>query len=628
MTASNQAHPYRVCILAYSRIAGTVRDIISTLPDTGVEYIVLHSGLGEQQDACVREARRLGCEVFIAGPAGAALFASRYSYPLVSFRVRNTDYLSAIRTALDAGHKKIGITRYRTAHPLQLDLYSRLMQTQLKELVYDNVAQLYDIANTTDCDVLIGPAALQDAADAAGKPSLLVYAGREAIQEACRTAANLVRQLYDTRRSHLIAESVLNTAQLGIIITDKENRIEFFNRTMRTYTGLALHQVNGRLLPELFPNLPLDEFLKSGFMQKDSYHLINATMMRCVFRRLVVGSHAGGVLISFHPNPHNRKKDRKAQVPTVSPVYKLEKITAQSAAMNEVVRQCRSISPVQQAVTIIGPEGAGREELAHCLHNASTRAGKPCITLDCALLTDENVVDILYGYSHQEQQTEGLFFSASGGSLILKHISLACPRLLAILRTVLTGHPYFRPGMAAPILFDSLFYTVATADEYRQIPADLRRLLAIHIITLPALRERPEDIPILFSAYITQQLPERRQQQTEAMKHALNAYSWPGNIVELRSVSTRYTTLLKSAASHTARYRYSLLLKAIDEETLASDIISQYPALAERPPQDHAAFASGVQELRAVFGWSYEDVATQLGLSRTTLWRLLHQDKA
>lgn len=58
---------YRVCLLAYSRVAHVAREVVRELADSDIEYIILESGLADEQAACVEEARRLGCEVFIAG---------------------------------------------------------------------------------------------------------------------------------------------------------------------------------------------------------------------------------------------------------------------------------------------------------------------------------------------------------------------------------------------------------------------------------------------------------------------------------------------------------------------------------------------------------------------------------
>lgn len=624
MSFSADTRSFRICVLAYSRILHIVHDVIRQLPDTGVEYIVIEAGLADQ-DACVTRAIRQGCEIFVAGPAGATLFANHYSYPVIPFQVQDIDYLRAIRTALDQGYQHIGIMRYRHAAPLHLDVFQQLMKIRLTELVYDAIPQIYSIARKTQCDILIGPAAAQDAADAAGKASLLVYAGREAIRDACLAAGEQIKRIYAARRHRVITESLLGTTQLGIVIINTEQVIEFFNRTMQNYTGLTLHQVSGRTLTEIFPNLPLDTFLKSGLSQKDSYHVINGTMMRCVFSRITIGFHAGGVLLTFHPTPHNTKKDRKQQRYTIAPVYKLEKITAYSPVMSHLVQLCRHISPIEYATTLIGPAGCGGEELAHCLHNASRRSGNPCMTLDCSSTTDEQAVSTLYGRTQNGYTRSGLFFHAAGGSIIIIHPGLAGPRLLAILQEVLTKQQYISPENGEPVVLDILFYTVATDQEYRQLPIWLRRLLSIHCLTLPPLRDRPEDICELFVSYVHQQLPQKRHTHlSEHMTQLLTTYSWPGNIIELRSVSIRYALQLKTAASPTLRYRYQLLMEAIGENNVKEDLYLQYPALMETPVTDLKNFRAGIQKLHSLFGCTYKEIAEKLNMSRTTLWRLLH----
>ena len=516
--------------------------------------------------------------------------------------------------------------RYRYSPSLPLKLYSQLLRASLTELIYEEIPQLYEIAQKTDCDILIGPAAVQDAADAVGKASLLVYAGKEAIRNACIKASELIKQLYDSQRAHLIAESVLNTSQLGVIITDSNNHIEFFNDTMQNYTGFRQDQVINHPLTEILPNLQLKQFLDSGYNQTDSFHLINATMMRCVLRRLTVGRHAGGILLTFHPNPHNRKKDRKQPYYTVSPVYKLEKITAHSKVMKSLVSLCYQLSPIEYATMILGPEGSGREELAHCLHNASKRANKLCLTLDCATITDDEAVKILYGYSHQKQSTEGLLVAASGGSIIIKHINLAGPRLLSILRDTLTKRQFFRPGMPNPMILDICFYTIATETEDCHLPSDLRSLLSILILKIPPLAQRQEDVEDLFKSYVHQLLPQKRSHRLDSdMAHLLTTYSWPGNVIELRTVSIRYAIRIKNSTNKTALYRYNMLLESIGKDMLKSDIYTQHPALNQRPVIDISDFKDGVETLRQIFHYTYQEISNELKISRTTLWRILKQ---
>ncbi|MBC3537422.1 sigma 54-interacting transcriptional regulator [Megasphaera hominis] len=617
--------PFRICVLGYSRLTRLSREVVAELPKTpDLEYIVFDSSLDERQDECIVTARRMGCEVFVAGPAAAVRFSNYYSYPLVAYQIKDIDYLQAIKKALDQGYTHIGITRYLYSPAANLDLYTNITGATLTELIYAEIPQMYEIAKHSDCDVLIGNQMTQEAAAAAKKPSLLLYAGKETIREACLKAGELARSLYTTRRNRAIAEAVLSSAQLGIVVTDTGGNVEFFNETMQNYTGISLTEASGQPLEGLFPNLPLRQFMKSPLIQNDSYHLINTTMMRCIFHKIRVGQRDCGVLMTFHPNPHNRKKDRE-QHTGVGSVYYLDKVTAHSQAMSRVVNQCNQISPVAFPTALIGPSGSGREELAHCLHNASRRAKKPCLTLNCAAIDEENAVRILYGYNYGKNATDGLLFNASGGSLIIKNLGLAGPRLQEILLQALTKHQFFQPGMNEPITFDILFFLVASPEEYRRIRPDLRRALAILRVTVPPLCERREDICDLFKSYVSQLLPSKQAQKlTPEMERLLTSYRYPGNVIELRAISTRYAVLLQNAAHQTARYRYNLLLDAIGRQTLQDDIYSRYPALTQRPITDTAGFRAGLALLHDLYACTYQELADQLALSRTTLWRLLH----
>ena len=88
--------PYKVCFLGYSKLSEVAREVIDSLPDNDVEYVLMDSNL-ENQDACVEEARQLGCSVFVAGPGNAARFSTHYDDPLVEITIRYIDYAIALR---------------------------------------------------------------------------------------------------------------------------------------------------------------------------------------------------------------------------------------------------------------------------------------------------------------------------------------------------------------------------------------------------------------------------------------------------------------------------------------------------------------------------------------------------
>ncbi len=131
----------------YSRLTSLSREVVAELPKTpDLEYIVFDSSLDERQDRVYCYSRRLGCEVFVAGPAAAVRFSNYYSYPLVAYQIKDIDYLQAIKKALDQGYTHIGITRYLYSPAANLDLYTNITGAALTELIYAEIPQMYEIA--------------------------------------------------------------------------------------------------------------------------------------------------------------------------------------------------------------------------------------------------------------------------------------------------------------------------------------------------------------------------------------------------------------------------------------------------------------------------------------------------
>lgn len=143
---------------------------------------------------------------------------------------------------------------------------------------------------------------------------ILVYAGEETIREAIHQAGELVKQVYETKRNQAIFHSVLNTSQLGIIITDIHGNIEFINHTMEGHINIPHHQAISLSVQDILPNLPLKKFIRNSLQSSDRYHLINSVMMRCVFDKIMVNNTVAGVIMTFHPNPHNLKNKNKKEL--------------------------------------------------------------------------------------------------------------------------------------------------------------------------------------------------------------------------------------------------------------------------------------------------------------------------
>ena len=297
--------PYKVCFLGYSKLSEVAREVIDSLPDSDVEYVLMDSNL-ENQDTCVEEARQLGCSVFVAGPGNAARFSTHYDDPLVEITIRYIDYAIAIRKALRRGCRRICIARHRFSAPPDLPALEDLMEVPLQELTFESIAELREQIRHSDCDAFIGATAANETANALGRTGILVYYGKESIRDACIRAGERARKLHESRQSREITNAILNNSQFGMIVTDGEGRVKLFNRTAQRFTGIAASQIRGKLLTDFFPNLSIAALLKSDQSRSDSYRLVVGAMMRCVQERITQDRRTIGVLITLYPESHNR----------------------------------------------------------------------------------------------------------------------------------------------------------------------------------------------------------------------------------------------------------------------------------------------------------------------------------
>lgn len=619
--------PYKVCFLGYSKLGEVAQEVIDSLPDSDVEYVLMESDL-DNQDTCVEEARQLGCSVFVAGPGNAARFSTHYDDPLVEITIRYIDYAIAIRKALNKGCRNICIARHRFSLPPDLPMLGSLMEAPLQELTFESIAELREQIRNSDCDAVIGATAAAEIASALGRTGILVYYGKESIRDACLRAGERARKLHETRQSREITNAILNNSQFGMIVTDIEGRVKLFNRTAQRFTGIAASQIRGKLLTDFFPNLSIAALLKSGQNRSDSYRLVVGAMMRCVQERITQDRRTIGILITLYPESHNRKKTEQDTPSLAQIVCRWEDVIAQSSAMKKTVEQGQNLAKLHYPTMILGQPGSGREIFARCMHSASPQAQKPCITIDLATIAPEDAPHILLGYEGQDGTVSGLLTAANGGSVILKNAALAKPVVHACLMQALTSRHIFRPGMAAPLLLDLMVYTIMTPEEARGIPADLQSCLAICQLELPSLAERQEDIVPLFLRSLSSSAAfHHRSVLSEQMRTLLTFHRWPGQLQELQAVCTRYVIAMSRLEKVTPKTQYLLLLQAIGEETIFRELLEQYPALTQRPVVDKEAFLQGILRVKSLMKYSNDTLAEKLSVSRTTIWRIL-QDTA
>jgi psp operon transcriptional activator len=225
----------------------------------------------------------------------------------------------------------------------------------------------------------------------------------------------------------------------------------------------------------------------------------------------------------------------------------------QSGAFLDAVERASRAAPMRRPVLVIGERGTGKELIAERLHRLSTRWGEPLVTLNCAALPETLIEAELFGHEQgaftgATRARAGRFEEADKGTLFLDELAtLSMAAQERLLRAVEYGE-VTRIGASKPIRVDVRIVAATNEDlpalaEAGKFRADLLDRLSFEVITLPPLRVREGDIPVLadyFGRRMGTELGwERWPGFSDHAMAALEEHQWPGNVRELRNVIER-----------------------------------------------------------------------------------------
>jgi two-component system nitrogen regulation response regulator GlnG len=227
----------------------------------------------------------------------------------------------------------------------------------------------------------------------------------------------------------------------------------------------------------------------------------------------------------------------------------LEAQMGPSAAVGELVDQVRTVAATNFSVLILGETGTGKELVAQALHQQSERRGQVFVALDCGAIPEALLESELFGHERgaftgAARRKAGQFHLAQGGSLFLDEIGNLPLGLQAKLLRVLESRQLQAVGSTRSTPIDVRFIA-ATNDDLQarvsagQFRADLFFRLAQYTISLPPLRDRPQDVPHLAQRFLREVSVELRRPVQGIAPEAvllLQRHPWPGNVRELRNV--------------------------------------------------------------------------------------------
>ncbi len=288
------------------------------------------------------------------------------------------------------------------------------------------------------------------------------------------------------------------------------------------------------------------------------------------------------------------------------------------------------VAPSQATVLLLGESGTGKELVARAVHEASHRASKALVPVDCASLPENLFESELFGHERgaftgANSARGGLVEAASGGTLFLDELGdIPLTMQVKLLRLLETG-TYRRVGSTEQRHADIRVVSATHRDLDQMVTQgrfreDLYYRLSTFPIHLPALRERRDDISLLTSALLTRVAPQRKLVVSDSALAKLQEQNYPGNVRELRNLLERAALLCDGDTLEGSHVTQALLSGRRGLGTLA-------PVAVASPGSLKSVAQAALLHMAEQHTGSRAELAAQLGISERSLYRKLNAIK-
>lgn len=299
-------------------------------------------------------------------------------------------------------------------------------------------------------------------------------------------------------------------------------------------------------------------------------------------------------------------------------------IIGTSPAMSKILETLAMVAPSEATVLIYGESGTGKELFAKALHINSQHKSGPFVAVNCAALSETLLESELFGhekgaFTGAEKRREGLFSQANSGTIFLDEIGEISPTMQVKLLRVIQEREFQRVGGNQKVRVDVRIVAATNKDLREEVKAgrfrqDLFFRLNVVTLTIPPLRARMEDVPLLASSFL-ERFAARNQKNvkgfTPGAMDRMMKYSWPGNVRELENAIERSVVLL------VGEYITERELPPSMTEDCTNTEQNNYQALSGLSLEDAEKLV--IAETMRDCGGNKTEAAKRLGITRKTL---------
>ena len=428
---------------------------------------------------------------------------------------------------------------------------------------------------------------------------------------------------------------ILDSIADGVFTVDQQGRITSFNKAAERITGFSKEEAVGQYCHEIFrSNLCFEACalkhtaettetivnLEVNILNRDNKE-IPISISTAVVRD--DGGNVVGAVETFRDLSLIKELHKE-----ISKQYSFQDILGRSKAMLDLFQILPDISQSSATVLLEGESGTGKELFAAAIHNLSSRKKQPLIKVNCAALPETLLESELFGYKRgaftdAKKDKPGRFRQAHGGTIFLDEIGDMSKGTQVKLLRVLEQKEYEPLGSTKTEKVDVRIIAATNRDlmemmHRREFREDLFFRLNVIRLSIPPLRERREDIPLLLDHFIERinlkQSKQIKKLSSSALKILLN-YNFPGNVRELENIIEHAIILTKGIEIQPRNLPSYLGSKQIEPPARAKISEKQDLAVLEKVERDLIARALERN------GGNTAATAKELGIHRTTLWR-------
>lgn len=361
--------------------------------------------------------------------------------------------------------------------------------------------------------------------------------------------------------------SLADTVTDAVTVVDRDGAVICWNTVAEELYQLPSGDILGKRIGEHFDveTLMVLKILDEGRVIRNTYHrprpdthvLINASPIRDS-QGLIIGGIATEQDITqlVRLNEQLTAADSFGLPNREQTEDLFALIKGKGPAIGKVIGWAKKVAATETPVLLIGESGVGKEQLAHIIHQSSSRSEHPFLTLNCGIVPAGLLEAELFGYqggafTGSETGEAGKLEQAKDGTLFINEIEKLPLELQAKLYHSITQHTIVRSGGTQPIRIRTRIIIATTQDlaaklVTQEFRADLYYALNVISIRIPPLRDRTEDIPAMVHMYL-KQFSLHYQKPVPVLSPevilALTNYAWPGNIQELKNVIERCVIL-------------------------------------------------------------------------------------